>query len=145
MLKKTRNGWNVVFAENESQKLTFGIENDKKATEYLLARVKKKSVSYDSIRFVLQAIDEVLMDYDPDAEMEAEAESEVEFNNIIEVGLWCQKKFKSSLSYEVVEIISEAPDSWVKIRITLPDGRIFDYEGTSKKHAANAWAENFKG
>lgn len=141
MLKKTRNGWNVVFTENVYQKSTFEIQNDPKATSYLLARVKKKSVSYVSIHFVLQEIDEILMNYDPDAEMEAE----MEFNNIAEVAMWCQKKFKASLSYEVVEIISEAPDSWVKIRITLPDGRIFDYEGKSKKHAANGWAESFKG
>lgn len=58
--------------------------------------------------------------------------------------LYCQRKYKSSPNYQVVEVISLSPDSWVKIQVNMPDGSKHFAEGSSKKDAANNFAKTFK-
>lgn len=65
----------------------------------------------------------------------------IDFSSLV---LACQKKYKISPTYKVVKIISEAPNSWVKIEISMPDGTFHNSEGTSKKDAANKFATNYK-
>lgn len=52
----------------------------------------------------------------------------------------CQRVFRGSPTYDVVEVISLSPNSWVKIEIVLPNGEKHYSEGTSKKDAANRFA-----
>ena len=71
-------------------------------------------------------------------------QAKIEITDFASLTLHCQRKFKTSPSYEVVKIISEAPNSWVKIKINMPDGLIHFSEGASKKDAANRFAASYK-
>jgi len=62
-----------------------------------------------------------------------------DFNSLV---LYCHRKFKTSPNYEVIEVISQAPNSWVKIQVNMPDGKYFA-EGSSKKEAANKFAVEY--
>ncbi len=65
-----------------------------------------------------------------------------DFNSLV---AYCQRKFKSSPSYNVVEVISLSPNSWVKIEVSMPDGSKHYFEGVSKKEAANSFAVDYAG
>lgn len=71
-------------------------------------------------------------------------QAKIEITDFASLTLLCQRKFKSSPSYQVVKIIREAPNSWVKIEVKMPDGKIYFSEGTSKKDAANRFAMSYK-
>ena len=70
--------------------------------------------------------------------------AQIKVHDFASLTLYCQRKYKASPSYKVVDIISEAPNSWVSIKIHMPNGEIHFSEGTSKKDAANKFAKNFK-
>lgn len=57
---------------------------------------------------------------------------------------YCQRVHKASPSYQVIRVIAQAPEPWVKIEINAPcfDGPCFA-EGASKREAANSWAAKF--
>ena len=55
----------------------------------------------------------------------------------------CQRVFRGSPTYNVTEVISLSPNSWVKIEIVLPNGQKHYSEGTSKKDAANRFAASY--
>lgn len=63
-----------------------------------------------------------------------------DFNSLV---AYCQRKFKSSPSYSVVDVISLSPNPWVKIEVIMPDGSKHNFEGTSKKDAANRFAVDY--
>lgn len=56
---------------------------------------------------------------------------------------YCQRVFRGSPTYEVIEVVSLSPNSWVKIEILLPNGEKRYSEGTSKKDAANRFAASY--
>lgn len=70
-------------------------------------------------------------------------QAKIEVSDFASLTLLCQRKYKASPSYEVVAIISEAPNSWVRIQIKMPDGKTYFSEGTSKKDAANRFANSY--
>lgn len=55
----------------------------------------------------------------------------------------CQRVFRGSPTYEVIEVVSLSPNSWVKIKVVLPNGQKHYSEGTSKKDAANRFAASY--
>ena len=71
-------------------------------------------------------------------------QAKIEISDFASLTLLCQRKFKASPSYEVECVISEAPNSWVKIIIYMPDGSKHFSEGTSKKDAANRFAKTYE-
>ena len=70
--------------------------------------------------------------------------AQIKIHDFASLTLYCQRKYKASPSYKVVEVISEAPDPWVSIKIYIPNGEVYFSLGTSKKDAANRFAKNFK-
>jgi hypothetical protein len=52
-----------------------------------------------------------------------------------------QRVYKKSPKYRVIEIISLPPNSQVKIEVIMPTGTIHVISGTSKKEAANKFAD----
>jgi len=66
----------------------------------------------------------------------------IDFNSLV---AYCQRKFKASPSYNVVEVLSLSPNSWVKIEVIMPDGIKHYFEDTSKKEAANSFAIDYAG
>lgn len=56
---------------------------------------------------------------------------------------YCQRAFRGSPTYDVVEVVSLSPNSWVRIEIVLPNGEKHYSEGTSKKDAANRFAASY--
>ena len=68
----------------------------------------------------------------------------IEISDFPSLVLYCQRKFKVSPFYTVEEVIYESPNSWVKIKITMPDGKTYLSEGISKKDAANRFAREYK-
>lgn len=70
-------------------------------------------------------------------------QAKIEIIDFASLTLLCQRRFKASPSYQVVEIISEAPNSLVRIEVKMPDGKTHLSEGTSKKDAANRFANSY--
>ena len=70
-------------------------------------------------------------------------QAKIEVSDFASLTLFCQRKFKASPSYDVVKIISEAPNLWVRIKIKMPNGKTYLAEGTSKKDAANKFAKTY--
>lgn len=71
-------------------------------------------------------------------------QAKIDVADFASLTLLCQRKFKTSPSYEVIDIISKSPNSWIKIKVNMPDGKPHYSEGTSKKDAANRFANIYK-
>jgi hypothetical protein len=69
--------------------------------------------------------------------------AKIEVIDFASLTLYCQKTMKASPTYKVVEIISQSPNPWVKIKVIMPDGNVYPKEGTSKKDAANRFAVEY--
>jgi len=67
---------------------------------------------------------------------------DIEVNDFASLVLYCQRKYKASPSYEVLEVLSLSPNPLVRIKVRMPDGKLYLQEGTSKKHAANLFAQS---
>lgn len=67
----------------------------------------------------------------------------IEITDFASLVLYCQRHFKKSPTYFVSKIIREAPDSWIEIEVTMPDGKIYTHEGFNKKEAAKEFAINY--
>lgn len=65
---------------------------------------------------------------------------DIDVNDFASLALYCQRKYKASPTYKVVEVLSLSPNPWVRIKVRMPDGKTYYHEGTSKKHAANKFA-----
>lgn len=68
----------------------------------------------------------------------------IEVRDFVSLVLMCQRKYRASPYYRVTNVFSQSPNPWVRIQINMPNGNTYYSEGTSKKDAANKFANSYK-
>lgn len=137
MKYKLRNsGYTVVFYRKEGdKKLSFFIENEPELTKKVLNSVKTKRVKQEAIKFILPALDELIINNN------FKTPSVMNNNPIVELAETIQKLYGQNL--EFTSPIKDGPDHCptVTVSLLLPNGKKYTASGSNQKIARQECAK----
>ena len=137
MKYKLRNsGYTVVFYKKEGdKKLSFFIENEPELTEKILSSIKIKRVKQQAMKFILPALDDLIMNNNFKT-------SSVNNNNpIVELAETVQKLYGQNLEFTTP--IKDGPDHCptVTVSLLLPNGEKYTASGSNQRIARQECAK----
>ena len=137
MKYKLRNsGYTVVFYRKEGdKKLSFFIKNEPELTEKVLSSVKTKRVKQEAMKFILPALDDLIINNN------FKTPSVMNNNPIVELAETIQKLYGQNLEFTTP--IKDGPDHCPKVTVSLllPNGEKYTASGSNQRIARQECAK----
>jgi dsRNA-specific ribonuclease len=123
MKEFNQNGITLVFYQKPAdEKFSFLIKDNEELTEQLIANVSTKRVKEKDIKYAVKGIFEKIEQNLLVNKNQMESPIEV-------LGLKCQKKWGKNIHTELISCTGPSHNPLIKVKITLPNGKIYFAEG----------------